>query len=92
MTALPCHTCPVRDHAACSVLTEEERGQDIDTLGGLVVYLAGRMPCRGEVVRHPSGIEFEVIDADPRRVKRLRIRNLPHTADPPPAPAVQRAG
>lgn len=76
-----------------SVLTEEERGQDIDTLGGLVVYLAGRMPSRGEVIRHPSGIEFEVIDSDPRRVKRLRIRNLPSQVEtPPPAHAVQRAG
>jgi magnesium and cobalt transporter len=75
-----------------SVLTEEERAQDIDTLGGLVVYLAGRMPSRGEIIRHPSGAEFEVIDSDPRRVKRLRIRNLPRHADTPPAPAVQRAG
>ncbi len=75
-----------------SVLTEEERAQDIDTLGGLVVYLAGRMPSRGEVIRHPSGTEFEVIDSDPRRVKRLRIRNLPRAAHAPPAPAVQRAG
>jgi magnesium and cobalt transporter len=75
-----------------SVLTEEERAQDIDTLGGLVVYLAGRMPSRGEVIRHPSGTEFEVIDSDPRRVKRLRIRNLPRAAKAPPAPAVQRAG
>lgn len=74
-----------------AVLTEEEREQDIDTLGGLVVYLAGRMPSRGEVVRHPSGIEFEVIDSDPRRVKRLRIRNLPRNEVAPPPP-VQKAG
>jgi magnesium and cobalt transporter len=58
------------------VLTEEER-DDIDTLGGLIFNLAGRVPSRGEVVRHSSGIEFEVIDADPRRVKRLRLRHLP---------------
>jgi CBS domain containing-hemolysin-like protein len=58
------------------VLTEEERG-DVDTLGGLIFNLAGRVPSRGEVVRHGSGIEFEVIDADPRRVKRLRLRHLP---------------
>jgi magnesium and cobalt transporter len=49
----------------------------IESLGGLVTALAGRVPGRGEVVRHPSGIEFEVLDADPRRVKRLRLRNLP---------------
>ncbi len=50
---------------------------DVDTLGGLVFTLAGRVPERGEVIRHPDGIEFEVIDADPRRVKRLRIRATP---------------
>ena len=60
------------------VLTEEEREQDIDTLGGLVFTLAGRVPVRGELIVHPaSGIEFEVVDADPRRVRRLRVRNLP---------------
>lgn len=46
---------------------------DVDTLGGLVFTLAGRVPERGEIIRHPDGIEFEVIDADPRRLKRLRI-------------------
>lgn len=58
------------------VLTDEER-EDIDTLGGLVVSLAGRVPGRGELLRHASGIEFEVVDADPRRLKRLRVRNAP---------------
>jgi len=47
---------------------------DVDTLGGLVFTLAGRVPERGEIVRHPDGVEFEIMDADPRRVKRLRIR------------------
>src|SRR5690606_36063106 len=46
------------------VLTEEEREQDIDTLGGLVFSLTGRVPSRGELVTHPSGIAFEVLDAD----------------------------
>ena len=50
--------------------------EDIDTLGGLVFMLAGRVPRRGEVIAHPSGLEFEVLDADPRRVKRLRVRGL----------------
>jgi CBS domain containing-hemolysin-like protein len=49
----------------------------VDTLGGLVFTLAGRVPKRGEVIAHPGGIEFEVLDADPRRVKRLRVRGLP---------------
>lgn len=59
-----------------AILSSEER-EDIDTLGGLVFSIAGRVPMRGEVVRHPSGLEFEVLEADPRRIRRLRIRNLP---------------
>ncbi len=48
--------------------------EEVDSLGGLVSLLAGHVPARGEVIRHPEGPEFEVIDADPRRIKRLRIR------------------
>jgi len=62
-------------------LLDEDREEDIDTLSGLVSTLAGRVPSRGELIAHPAGVEFEVADADPRRVKRLRIRR---TA--PPAP------
>ena len=62
------------------VLQDEER-DEIDTLGGLVFALAGRVPGRGELVFHPSGLEFEVLEADPRRVKRVRVRNLPKPAD-----------
>ncbi len=63
------------------VLSDDERENDIDTLGGLVFSLAGRVPARGELVPHPhSGISFEVMEADPRRIKRLRIRNLPSGA------------
>ena len=61
----------------CVILTDEEREEDIDTLGGLVFALAGRVPSRGEVVRHESGIDFKVLEADPRRIKRLRLTNLP---------------
>jgi hemolysin (HlyC) family protein len=57
------------------VLTEEERAHDIDTLGGLVMSLTERVPSRGELVTHSSGVAFEVVDADPRRIKRLRVRN-----------------
>ena len=57
-------------------VTAEER-DDIDTLGGLVFALADRIPARGEVIRHGSGVEFEILDADPRRIKRLRVCNLP---------------
>jgi CBS domain containing-hemolysin-like protein len=65
------------------VLSEEEREEDLDTLGGLLFSLAGRVPDRGELVKHPpSGITFEVLEADPRRVKRLRLRNVaPRPAD-----------
>ncbi len=57
-----------------TVLTDEERSADIDTVGGLIFTLAGRVPSRGEVVTHPSGMEFRVLDADPRRIRRLRAR------------------
>lgn len=58
------------------VLTEDER-EEIDTVGGLAVTLIGRVPTRGEIIGHPSGVEFEVLEGDPRRVRSLRIRNLP---------------
>jgi CBS domain containing-hemolysin-like protein len=55
-------------------LTEEEREADIDTVGGLVFTLAGRVPTRGEVISHGSGLEFRVLDADARRIRRLRVK------------------
>ena len=57
-------------------LRPEGEEETVDTLGGLVFTLAGRVPKRGEVIAHPDGIEFEILDADPRRVKRLRLRGL----------------
>ncbi|MCA3276010.1 MAG: HlyC/CorC family transporter [Roseomonas sp.] len=57
-----------------NVLTDEERAADIDTVGGLVFTLAGRVPARGELVSHPSGLEFRILEADPRRIRRLRVR------------------
>jgi CBS domain containing-hemolysin-like protein len=59
--------------------------EEVDTLGGLVFTLAGRVPERGEVIVHPAGVEFEVLDADPRRVKRMVVRAKE------PAPALQPA-
>jgi len=56
-------------------VTDEER-EDCDTLGGIVFSLIDRVPRRSEVVTHTSGVEFEVVDADPRRIKRLRVRDL----------------
>ncbi len=51
-----------------------EDDEEIDTLGGLVFLRSGRVPARGEVVEHESGVQFEIVDADPRRIKRLRVR------------------
>ncbi len=55
-------------------LIDPEEDEDVDTLGGLIVGRLGRVPQRGELIEHPSGLAFEVTDADPRRVKRVRIR------------------
>ena len=77
--------------------------EEIDTLGGLVFMLAGHVPARGEVIPHPDGVELEVVDADPRRIKRLRVRlpadgssvppgsSGPSALPPEPAPATTLA-
>jgi len=66
-------------------LAPGEEGEDVDTIGGLVFSLLGRIPVRGELVTAPGGFEFEILDADPRRVKRLRVYRRPNGA-PRPAP------
>ena len=58
-----------------NVVTEDER-LEFDTLGGLVFSLAGRVPIRGELVQHSCGMEIEIVDADPRRIKSIRVRGL----------------
>ena len=55
--------------------------EEVDTLGGLVFMLSGSVPARGEIIVHPDGTEFEVLDADPRRIKRLRVRLPNATGD-----------
>jgi CBS domain containing-hemolysin-like protein len=62
------------------ILSEEER-EEVDTLGGLVFYTASRIPARGEVIKHESGMVFEIMDADQRRVTALRIRNIPEPSN-----------
>ncbi len=52
---------------------------EVDTVGGLVFQLAGQIPARGEIISHSGGLDFEIIDADPRKVKKVRIRR--HTPD-----------
>jgi len=77
-----------------------EAGEEVQTLGGYLVSQVGRLPVRGEVISGPGNFEIEVLDADPRRVKRLRIaarkeRPTPRTqresrrreAAPDPGPA-----
>ena len=65
-----------------AVLTQEQREADIDTLGGFVVYLAGRLPGRGEIIAGPAGFEFEILDADPRRLKRIKVRRVSSAGAP----------
>ncbi|MEO8813098.1 MAG: hemolysin family protein [Caulobacteraceae bacterium] len=62
-------------------LATPELEEDIETAAGLVIALAGRVPQRGEVIAHPAGFDFEITDADPRRIKRLRVR--PAAISPP---------
>ena len=64
-------------------LVPEDEETEVDTIGGLIFSMLGRVPARGELIRHPSGVEFEVLDADPRRVKKLKIH--------PPRPPVTNA-
>ena len=72
-------TVEAKTGAPLRVAAEED---DVDTVGGLVASIAGRVPARGEIIRHASGTEFEVLEADPRRIRRLRLRYTP------PAPAL----
>jgi CBS domain containing-hemolysin-like protein len=57
-----------------------EEAEDADTIGGLVVGLLGRVPVRGELVTLPGGFEAEILDADPRRIKKLRVYRSPGQA------------
>lgn len=63
-------------------ITLEGDNEEVDTLGGLVVALAGRVPQRGEVLSHPSGYDFEIVEADARKVRKVRIRRTPAAPEP----------
>jgi CBS domain containing-hemolysin-like protein len=72
--------------------------EEIDTIGGLVTFIAGRVPNRGEVVASDEGFDFEILDADPRRVKRVRVLRREGAHDDaarreanPPQPLIARA-
>jgi len=60
------------EHEGVSLLPEDWE-EDVDTFGGLVFMLTGRVPARGEVIAHPMGHEFEITEADPRRIRRIRL-------------------
>lgn len=61
-----------------SFVTPDDKEAEIDTLGGLVFHTAGRLPFKGEVITHPSGIKFQIIDVDARRIKKLRLTHPIH--------------
>jgi len=74
-----------------------ESAEDIETVGGLVFAATGRIPPKGEIVQAVDGFDFEVLDADPRRIKRVRVRDRAKAPPPPrqrarpPAEAVEAA-
>jgi CBS domain containing-hemolysin-like protein len=74
--------------AALSGVTLDASDAEIDTIGGVAVALAGRVPQRGEVLSHPSGFDFEIVEADARKVRKVRIRKTPK---PEPAPDAKKA-
>ena len=70
-------------------LLPDEDEETADTLAGLVFKMAGRVPARGEIIRHGSGLEFEILESDPRRVKRLRITAKKAGEQSQPGPTTQ---
>jgi CBS domain containing-hemolysin-like protein len=74
--------------ALAADLAPGEEGEEVDTVGGLVFALVGRVPVRGELISAPEGYEIEVLDADPRRVKRVRIYKRPSSEARRRAPRV----
>lgn len=59
----------------------DQEDEDLETVGGLIVTTIDRVPERGELITHPAGLEFEVLDADPRKVKKLRVQIKPSLAE-----------
>lgn len=72
------------EFAATTGITLEGDSEEVDTIGGLVVALAGRVPQRGEILSHPSGYDFEVVEGDARKVRKVRIRRTPAPIEPQP--------
>lgn len=80
---------PLEERLAVDLLPEDEE-EEADTLAGLIFKIAGRVPSRGEIIRHESGLEFEILDSDPRRVKRVRI-NARNVSSPSAEPAADNS-
>ena len=58
-----------------NIFSNNEDIRDIDTMGGLVFHIFGRVPLKGEIIKHHSGCEFEILDVDPRKIRKILIRN-----------------
>ncbi len=67
----------LKEKLSCKIAVEQQNGEDIETLGGLINNIVNRVPTRGEVISHPDGFEFEILDADPRRIKKVIILKRP---------------
>lgn len=80
---------PLEELLAVDLLPEDEE-EEADTLAGLIFKIAGRVPARGEIIRHESGLEFEILDSDPRRVKKVRI-NARNVSRPNAEPAADNS-
>ncbi len=78
------------DFTAISGVSLATDDGEIDTIGGVAVALAGRVPQRGEVLSHPSGFDFEIVEADARKVRKVRIRKTPAAA--PASPVSETPG
>jgi CBS domain containing-hemolysin-like protein len=76
---MPIHKCEdlLKIELLKPLMEENDEEPNVETLGGLTMLLAGRMPTRGETLIHPSGVELDIVEADPRRVKRILIRKPP---------------
>jgi magnesium and cobalt transporter len=68
----------LEEKLSCKIAVAQENGEDIETLGGLINNIANRVPTRGEIILHPDGFEFEILDADPRRIKKVIILKRPN--------------
>lgn len=68
----------LEEKLSCTIAVEQQNGEDIETLGGLINNIVNRVPTRGEVISHPDGFEFEILDADPRRIKKVIILKRPN--------------